>query len=306
MIPRIELRELIIKPLADFVEKYPEDVALTFGVQIQIYVFDSVRLDENNELREVEQCVSSIARIPEGVSKVMIYLCNESPLNEDGEWKDYASFSSVILRIDLPFFFAFDRLKLLKYSLYHVRFCISKEETRLSEKDCEPLLHGYYGITKRNYMTRFSEHYEKARNNTGYLFHSVWHSLLREKIIMYTAIQITGTADTLKEIYKLEEEMVGELTLTPKGLNAIPGGMAGIRMMHELRLLNSTKVGIDERDNALIALQQRTHAHGSPCAHYRRGHMRKLESEKLTYVKPCWVNLKATEKIAGQNKQEGL
>jgi hypothetical protein len=304
MIPRGELRELITKPLIDFAEKYPEDVGTRSGVQLQIYVFDSARLDENNVLREMKKCVSSIARIPEGVSKVMIYLCKESPLDENGEWRNHISPSSVVLRIDLPFFFAFDRMKLRKYSLYHVRFCIPEEETRLSEKDCEPLLRGYYGITKRNYMTRFSEHYEKARSNTGYLFHSVWHSLLREKIIMYTAIQITGTADSLKEIYELEEEMVGELTLTPKGLNAIPGGMAGIRMLHEMRLLNSTKVGIDERDNALIALQQKAHAHGSPCAHYRRGHMRKLESGKLTYVKPCWVNLKTTEEIAGQKELE--
>ncbi len=297
MIPRGELRELITKPLADFAEKYPEDVELSAGVQIQIYVFDSAKLDENNVLRKIKKCVSSIVKIPAGTSKAMIYLCKESPLDENGEWKDYVSSSCVVLRIDLPFFFAFDRVKLRKYSLYHVRFCISEEETRLSEKDCEPLLSGYFGITKRNYMTRFSEHYEKARNNTGYLFHSIWHNLLREKIVMYTAVQICGTADSLKKIYELEEELVGELTLTPKGLNAIPGGMAGIRMMHELRLLNSTRVGIEERDNALVALQQKAHGHGSPCAHYRRGHMRKLESGRLTYIKPCWVNLKSSENM---------
>lgn len=297
MLPRGELRELVSKPLSDFAEKYPDEVKSKTGIQIQLYVFDSVKLDENNVPREIKQCVSSVSRIPEIVSKVMIYLCTGSPLDENGEWKDHIDSSSVLLRIDLPFFFAFDRIKLLKYSLYHVRFCIPSEETRLSEKDCDPLFRGYFGITKRNYMTRFSEHYEKARNNTGYLFHSVWHSLLREKITMYTAIQITGTADSLKKIYEMEESVVGELTLSPKGLNAIPGGMAGIKMMHELRLLNSTKVGIDERDAALEALQQRAHAHGSPCAHYRRGHMRKLETGKLTYVKPCWVNLKSSENV---------
>jgi hypothetical protein len=71
--------------------------------------------------------------------------------------------------------------------------------------------------------------------------------------------------------------------------------MAGIRLMHKLRLLNSLKVGIDERDAAIEKLQRGNFAHGSPCAHYRKGHVRKLTNYKLTYVSPCWVNLKEVE-----------
>lgn len=85
----------------------------------------------------------------------------------------------------------------------------------------------------------------------------------------------------------MEDLAVQKETLTPVGLNAIPGGEAGIKMLHELALLKGRKVGIDERDAAVERLQQE-----SPCAHYRRGHMRKLPTDKLTFVKPCWVNVK--------------
>lgn len=294
LLPQDELRRLITMPLESFAKAHPEEAASESGIQLQIWVFEKETLGPDNTLKRKLSCTSFVANQKEMVSKVMIYMCNKSPLDENGELKEVLH-TDVDIRIDLPFFFAFDRIPLRKYALYHIRFCVPNEETRLSEEECKPLLRGYFGITKRGYMLRFWEHYDKARNNTGYLFHSVWHSLLKEKIQMYPAVQITGSAETLKDIYQLEEEVVGELTLTPLGLNAIPGGMAGIRMMHELRLLTSTKVGINERDAALEALQQRAHTHGSPCAHYRRGHMRKLETGKLTFVKPCWVNLKSSE-----------
>lgn len=296
LLPHEHLRQLITMPLENFAKEHPEETKLSSGIQLQIWVFTKTVLGPNNTLEDKLSCVTLAASQKEMVSKVMIYMCNKNPLDENGEIKN-VEHTDVGIRIDLPFFFAFDRIPINKYGLYHIRFCIPEEETRLSENESKPLLRGYFGITKRGYMTRFWEHFDKAKNNTGYLFHSVWHSLLKEKIQMYPAVQITGTANSLKEIYQLEENLVGELTLTPMGLNAIPGGMAGIKMMHELRLLNSTKVGIEERDEALIALQQRTHAHGSPCAHYRRGHMRKLDSEKLTFVKPCWVNLKTSENV---------
>jgi hypothetical protein len=296
IVPDSNLRELLTKPLESFVEKYPNDIDVQSGITVCLHAFEIYKTEVTGEIKVSFACVSTIGRDMPGSSRVMIFLHKKRPVDENGELLAITH-TDVTLRVDVPFFIAFDKYALEKYTLYHIRFSVSDLDTRLTEKDCDPLFHGYIGITKRGYMTRFMEHYEKAKNNTGYLFHSVWHSLMQEGINMYPVIQINGTTETLKEIYFLEEELVREHTLTPMGLNAIPGGMAGIKMMHELRLLNSTKVGIDERDAALEALQQRTHAHGSPCAHYRRGHMRKLETGKLTFVKPCWVNLKSSEKV---------
>lgn len=196
------------------------------------------------------------------------------------------------LRVDIPLYYAYDKEPLKEYSVYHIRFKVSDKDPRFTEDSVKPLQHGYVGITKRDIMTRLREHGYKAETNTGSLLHSVWHQLVAQGIHMHPVIQISGTADSLAKVYELEEEAVAKYTLAPMGLNAIPGGMAGIRMMHELRLLNSTRVGVAERDAAVERLQRGGFEHGSPCAHYRKGHYRKLPSERLTWVSPCWVNLK--------------
>jgi hypothetical protein len=198
----------------------------------------------------------------------------------------------VSLRVDMPLHFAYDREPLKEYSVYHIRFKISSDDPRFTEESVKPLQRGYIGITKRDIMTRLREHGYKAETNTGSLLHSVWHQLVSQGIAMHPVIQLSGCADTLGKVYALEEEAVAKYTLAPLGLNAIPGGMAGIRMMHQLRLLTSTRVGLAERDAAVERLQRGGFEHGSPCAHYRRGHYRKLPSERLTWVSPCWVNLK--------------
>ena len=196
------------------------------------------------------------------------------------------------LRVDIPLYYAYDKEPLKEYSVYHIRFKVSDKDPRFTEDSVKPLQHGYVGITKRDIMTRLREHGYKAETNTGSLLHSVWHQLVAQGIHMHPVIQISGTADSLAKVYELEEEAVAKYTLAPMGLNAIPGGMAGIRMMHELRLLNSTRVGVAERDAAVERLQRGGFEHGSPCAHYRKGHYRKLPNERLTWVSPCWVNLK--------------
>jgi hypothetical protein len=174
-----------------------------------------------------------------------------------------------------------------RYVLYRIGFEVSRREDRLDDEATKPLFAGYYGITKRGALTRYLEHVSKAKQNSGSLLHSVWNGLLCNELLVSPQLHICGVAATLKEIYKMEELTVQKETLTPLGLNAIPGGEEGIKMLHELALLKGRKVGIDERDAAVERLQQE-----SPCAHYRRGHMRKLPTDKLTFVRPCWVNVK--------------
>lgn len=93
----------------------------------------------------------------------------------------------------------------------------------------------------------------------------------------------TATQD---DIYTSEELLVEKLSLTPKGLNVIPGGMAGIRMLHQLRLLRGNQTSPDDRDAALGDLES-----GARKTHFRTGHIRKLPTSKITWVRPCWVNL---------------
>jgi hypothetical protein len=225
----------------------------------------------------------------DGSSRLMVMFMGS---NFDGQQKTSIAPEHVSLRVDVPLHYAYDRELLKEYSVYHIRFKVSSEDKRFTENSVKPLQHGYIGITKRDIMTRLREHGYKAETNTGSLLHSVWHQLVSQGIAMHPVIQISGSADSLGKIYEMEEDAVAKYTLAPMGLNAIPGGMAGIRMMHQLRLLNSTRVGVKERDEAVERLQRGGFEHGSPCAHYRKGHYRKLPSERLTWVSPCWVNLK--------------
>ena len=242
---------------------------------------------------------------PDGL--MIINIANPIRMNQDGGSRLMVMFvrshvpedrygkiepEDLALRVDVPLHYAYDREMLKEYSVYHIRFKVSDKDSHFTQESVKPLHHGYIGITKRDIMTRFREHGYKAETDTGSLLHSVWHQLVAQGIRMHPVIQISGTADSLGKVYELEEEGVAKYTLAPMGLNAIPGGMAGIRMMHKLRLLNSTRVGVAERDAAIERLQRGGFEHGSPCAHYRRGHYRKLPNEKLTWVSPCWVNLK--------------
>lgn len=228
----------------------------------------------------------------DGSSRLMVVVTNR-PYEDGCQVK--VSTPDVKLRMDIPLAFAYDEEELKKYLIYHIRFKVDQHDPHFTEQTSEPLRRGYVGITKRWFFQRFLEHENKAKTNTGFLFHSVWHTLWREGVRFHPSIQICGSAHTLKEIYDMEEHAVEKYTLAPLGLNAIPGGMAGIRMMHKLRLLNSLKVGVEDRDAAIERLQRGGFAHGSPCAHYRKGHLRKLPDERLTWVSPCWVNLKEVE-----------
>lgn len=249
---------------------------------------------ESNDYRPIF-VANPIRQNQDGSSRLMV-------MHMDYRWGEYDSPKPIlpenlIMRVDIPLAFAYDKELLKEYSLYHIRFKVSDKDPRFTNDSVKPLQHGYVGITKRAILTRFSEHSYKAKTNTGSLLHSVWHQLSDQGIAMHPVIQISGTADSLGKIYQMEEEMVAKYTLAPMGLNAIPGGMAGIKMMHELRLLNSTRVGVDERDEAVERLQRGGFEHGSPCAHYRKGHYRKLTDGRLTWVSPCWVNLKEAETL---------
>ena len=199
--------------------------------------------------------------------------------------------SDVVFRLDVPLQLLAVGGRPKKYTLYHVRFAI--DGGWIDEVSSSPLRNGYFGITGRSPFARLREHFRDAMSGRGHLLHKTWHGLEANNSTYMPVFQISGFADTLDEIYDYEERAVAELTLAPKGLNVIPGGHAGVRMLHQLRLLDrDTRVSEVERDDALIALEGR-HQPGSPCTHYRSGHFRNLGPSRSTWVRPCWVNLKS-------------
>jgi hypothetical protein len=179
------------------------------------------------------------------------------------------------------------------YFAYQIRFPNrSIETTKLDAKTITRLNHGYFGITSRNVATRFTEHLRLAQNNSGSMLHSVWHSMMDYREVVPT-VSIHRMAFTLDEIYAIEEKAVREWSLAPMGLNAIPGGWEGIKMLHQLGMMHKRKtkyVTPEDRDDALTRLERLNHPHGSPCCHYRRGHLRKLNETRHTWVTGHFVN----------------
>lgn len=174
--------------------------------------------------------------------------------------------------------------KRLKYTLYNVRFRVYLDEW--DYESSAPLRAGYYGITKRDPFERLAEHSAKVKKGEGHILHKTWRSLIDRELSHAVVFQVADNRQTLDEIYDSEERVVDECTLAPKGLNAIPGGYAGIKFLHNLGMMGRNEVDVASRDCALCSLESSKRA-----AHYRRGHIRNLQSGKSTWVSPHWVNL---------------
>ena len=202
----------------------------------------------------------------------------------------------------------FKKEKLKKYKLYKVIIYVadlieSSEEHKtiisLFNKSCESFTFCYHGITQRDVFQRFIEHKKNAENNTGYFFHKLWHKYL--KLNKFNDIKVTlfilKHSDTLDEIYDYEEAFVEHDSLYPMGCNAIPGGHAGIRELHKLNLLGSTKnVSLKDRDKAIeryVARGYKIENRKSAAPHDRTGYTYfKPSLNRYVTVSKCRVNSK--------------
>lgn len=219
----------------------------------------------------------------DGNRRLQIALCKPvTRLNDPSN----LGMGDVYARIDIPLALITRGAQGLgKYTVYNIRFNLN-DAPGLDFDSSEPLRRGYVGITKRNPYERYKEHEAKARTNQGSLLHTAWRALLVAHPRVYPVFQITGHAETLEEAYQAEEELVARATLAPLGLNAIAGGLAGIRELHRLGVLamRDKLLSADARDRAVEEVER-----NSPAAHYRRAHIRRLGPERTTFVNGCWV-----------------
>lgn len=174
-----------------------------------------------------------------------------------------------------------------RYSLYRINFSTSINHLSQLDETFSAFASGYVGVTKRPPIQRFREHLRDAVTNKGYLFHSSWRALLKAVPGVTPTFTIIERATSLDAAYDFEEQYVDKYTLAPKGLNAIPGGRAGLRFLG-MRARTGSLPTPDERD---AAAERFATDSGRKCAHYRIGHVRNLHSGKKTWVSPCWVNL---------------
>ena len=176
------------------------------------------------------------------------------------------------------------------YTIYNVSFgdCLSSNGKYKLDPSFYPFANGYIGITKRNPVIRWNEHISSVNSGGGFYFHNAWRSLISVEPSVVPTFKIMSRVQTLEEAYELEEKLVERYTLNPMGLNAIPGGLAGLRMMH---LLKDSITSLEDREVALLDLEN---GRSAMAPHYRKGHIRNLSSKcrsKTTWVSPCWVGM---------------
>lgn len=117
------------------------------------------------------------------------------------------------------------------------------------------LVSQYFGITKQRWFDRLAQHESSARNGSPYLFHRSLRERAKEKITH--RVFLVGVS--YEQAMKSEEEYVDMAGLYPRGLNMIPGGLAGLRYLHKLGIeARSAK----ERDEALESLSSKDRISG--------------------------------------------
>lgn len=174
-----------------------------------------------------------------------------------------------------------------KYTVYRVSFGTSISRLTGADDTFSAFMAGYIGITKRSPLQRLNEHIRDMYSGNGYLFHASWRALKRHLPDVTPQFTLCYREETLDAVYSREEYLVDKYTLAPRGLNAIPGGRAGLRMLHLLR--DGHPIPTPGERDAL--LREVGAGRGKMCAHYRSGHVRNLSSGKKTWVSPCWINL---------------
>jgi hypothetical protein len=121
----------------------------------------------------------------------------------------------------------------------------------------------YAGITKRNWLARLNEHLHEMRTGSRKTFHQAWRDSLSIEKMTYGS-ELLRLNYSYEDSMGWEEYYVDEHTLTPKGLNMIPGGFKGLRLLHQLRITDQIKISLEERDRAVAEYIRRNPRKGIP------------------------------------------
>lgn len=164
---------------------------------------------------------------------------------------------------------------------------------------------GYFGITKQRWFDRYAQHLSSARTGSPYLF----HRSIRENGHKRGYHRVVFSIIDQERAYALEEEFVALGTLYPLGLNMIPGGLAGIRYLHNLGVRPSspeardaavrdllTRETVDGRSNPLCAA--RWESDPDYVARVICGHSGRLTTEQVRSIRLMSIAGRPAEMIA--------
>ncbi len=135
----------------------------------------------------------------------------------------------------------------------------------------------YIGLTSRGWLTRYSEHQRNALTGSNLIFHTTLGNafdgshisqrgmgpleIIRSGLALYSELQYVNLS---YDEAMFQEERLVEKTLTPKGLNMIPGGFAGMKYLHKLGLLAKERSALEDRDEAIVKFLREHPNKGKP------------------------------------------
>ena len=108
----------------------------------------------------------------------------------------------------------------------------------------------YVGITSRNWLLRLNEHLREISSGSRKRFHAAWRdSLGLDNVLFVSALSEVNL--TYEGAMHWEEATVRAKASDKYGLNMIPGGFEGLKLLHKLKLTTSPKVSLEEREKAI-------------------------------------------------------
>lgn len=121
----------------------------------------------------------------------------------------------------------------------------------------------YSGITKRNWLKRLEEHLREVRQGGNKLFHRAWREATDgQDIVYHSYLQFVNL--TYEEAMDWEELYVDAHSLSPKGLNMIPGGFEGLKHLYKHRITDHVDIDLNDRDRAIAEYVRQNPRKGIP------------------------------------------
>jgi hypothetical protein len=121
----------------------------------------------------------------------------------------------------------------------------------------------YVGITGRNWLARLDEHFGEMRRDNRRKFYRIWRESLGMSDVHYISTLMEVNL-TYEDAMNWEEVYVDRIAHGPNGLNMIPGGFKGLKLLHTLRIIDRMDISLEDRERAIADYIRRNPRKGIP------------------------------------------
>lgn len=129
----------------------------------------------------------------------------------------------------------------------------------LSDKDN----YYYVGITGRNWLLRLDEHIREMLKGNRRVFYEKWREMTQSDDVLFSSF-LRDINLSFEEAMDWEEKYVDKIASDAYGLNMIPGGFKGLKLLHKYRIIKNIDIDLDEREKAIYEYLKKHPRKGLP------------------------------------------